>query len=227
MIAKNASIGLFICFTLVSCASAESESVVSSNEILTVETKINAPTQESIEVAIEVPEEFKSYFSSCSGIPSWEEKNQDGREVVVGYCEVNGEKFTSFTIDNSKDVQKDNQEVSQEVSANSTTETNGKADNIESKSKNSGTKKEFSLVTVPLGTQGHPFYLSTRNFPSVGQSFALESPITLKSIGVHINQRVTLLTPEGVELFRQDPTGMSLSFAKANEVEKAVFDKTY
>ena len=164
--------------------------------------------QEEIEESnLVIPEEYKSFFSTCQGIPSWTEKIVEGRAAVVGYCEIDGKKFTQFTIDDPKSMtQTDDSNTAQQEEEES---------------------DFFKLTTVPLGTLGHPFYLSSRNFPSVGQSFALESGIELTSIGVHVNQRVTLLTPEGVELFRRDPTGMSLSKEKAGQVEKALFNPGY
>jgi hypothetical protein len=218
---------LLTSFALASCTSSKSEVITISNPSVPTDVTLTAPIEESPEVMVEIPEEFQSFFSSCSGIPSWEETNQEGRPVIIGYCEIKGEKFTSFTIDNPKQVNVETEQNSEDFSLNSTSETNKKTESSKSKQKNIDNKKEFSLITVPLWTLGHPFYLSPRNFPSVGQSFALESPINLESIGVHVNQRVTLLTAEGVELFRQDPTGMSLSKSKASEVEKAVFDPSY
>lgn len=179
-------------------------------------------------VFLNIPKEFSKYFESCPGSPSIERTKDVGRAVVVGYCEHSGKKFVQFTIDDPKLVN-----LLPIPSPSEVKKTNIKND--EAKDQQVPVNKPvpqvsdtaLKLITVPIGTQGHPFYLSPRNFAQVGQSFALDQPIKLTAIGVAINQRVTLLTPEGVELFRQDSTGMSLSKSKANEVEKALFDPDY
>jgi hypothetical protein len=184
-----------------------------------------------------IPEKYKKFFETCPGIPSVEEKMEGGRAIAVGYCEHSDQKFVQFTTDIPESTNKpltptSTEKVEVSDNQNNSEAKNNQEDKVKKQDsskelKTSGTSTNYVLETVRQGTAGHPFYLSPRNFPSVGQSFALATPVELKSIGVAINDRVTLLTPEGVESFRKDPTGMSLSQAQASSVEKAVFDPNY
>ena len=160
---------------------------------------------------IEIPDEFKSLFISCSGTPSWEEKIVEGRPAVAGYCDIQGERFNLFIIDDPRFSPESIDSIDKDSSQN-----------FESKD-----DKKFYFTTVPLGTLSGEFDLNPRNFPSAGQSFALEEPIILKWIAIPISDRMTLLTPEGIEKFKKDPTGVSISASEAAEMQISVSASNY
>lgn len=83
------------------------------------------------------------------------------------------------------------------------------------------------LNTVTLDQKNSEWYLSPYFFPTLGQTFQVTQPITVTKAAMHFSPAVTtLLTPEGVKLFK-NPQNIDWSDPKMQRIEKFNNDPGY
>ena len=86
---------------------------------------------------------------------------------------------------------------------------------------------EAVLNTVTLDQKNSEWYLSPYFFSTLGQTFQVTQPITVTKAAMHFSPAVTtLLTPEGVELFK-NPQNIDWSDPKMQRIEKFNNDPGY
>jgi len=160
---RRAAIVIFFIFPLIltSCSNSTSTNTRASDGILS-----------------EIPEEYREFFNTCPGKPSIEFKFDEEMfsDVVVGYCEHSGGKFTQFTIPLMEDSNSSNQN-GDDFSAGSTSESKFNDE--------AGRAQNLVFQTVPGGGILNSFFeLHPRLFPEMAQSIEIIKPIKVSSMSM-------------------------------------------
>jgi len=140
--------------------------------------------------AEKIPEEYQEFFATCPGKPSWEEKLEGTRPVVVGYCEHSGKKFIQFTIDNPKLTQA-------QPEIDTSQENQGNQENVTASDKSKVDESQDLLFTlIPKGEVLNSFFaINPKYFPDIAQTIEIDKTSTFSSLS---------LFPDDVSLADQD-----------------------
>lgn len=139
-------------------------------------TSCTSPGNTAASNSESIPNEYKELFKTCPGVPSIEEKMEGSREVLVGYCEHSGQKFTQFTIDNPKVA--------------STNVDSGKMQFDSSNEKDFNTKvlnetQELIFQQIPKGDNLNSYFsINPKYFPDIAQTVKIDKTITFSSLSL-------------------------------------------
>jgi len=194
---RRAAIVIFFIFPLIitSCSQSGSTDSMSSADSMS-----STDSSTSDGVLAEIPEEYRQFFSTCPGKPSIEFKFDEEMlsDVVVGYCEHSGTKFTQFTIPLMEDSNSYNQNEDG-LSAGSTSESNSNDE--------AGRAQNLVFQTVPSGGVLNSYFeLHPRLFPEMAQSIEITKPIKVSSMSMLPNH---------------------LKIAKSDEIFESTFKENY